>query len=616
MPEDEKTTFLSSLLYHIYYCNIPLEYLLSSEKLTFYLIRLLALSASEDTLKLFPIDLKLISFCLKNFDEGAYRILQLAQKAGDPTVKELLYLVERKLVPENEVAEDLERCRAQVKKSIKNLQKHFEYSEEQIERFVRIFGLYDHQVPKEAWSIHKHKLLDKKLTLKASKKAFHKAIDEHLQALSHAPNKYVEGMQQITYVLPTAGKDLSLLAWIPSMTDALEGFCSEFNLKNPIPIYVFDQSEPSLFKKNAAFCKAQKGSIIHLGTEEVLQHARKLGIEKLLETDSDGRFGYGGARNAAFLIIPRIQNSTIIHMGDDDLHVPYCTPFSDALFAYNHKNEYFSRFGWVKGRHTTWTETSFNLRYVLEKTRDILLQHAWQSEPFRHGMSGLLTKPKLCLNVPFGQEEAYLLAMNEYLFDLRQPMLHLSGYRLPKANIPQNRLSGLAQFLESHYRYSIGAMLVSDLLDPLNYYKRSSLPWNKVKKNFTSLQDAISYICKPEVIKQMQRQFKKNMQTLKKSLDEYASEKKENLATYHLGVLELQDIDKALEPYKRFPKEVEELKKLFTSLTKDYQSFKELLAGPNIACQKNMPITHSLHLLRSVIEGATFQKALKPLTSF
>ncbi len=660
LPQSEQKNFLSTLLLHIYYRNMSVGHLASCQSLQHYLMRTVALTADASSIALiydgldFSAKLKVIGYCLKFFDEGSYRILRHAMCYDTHDIQKLLALLDRKIISEHSVikwldaikcasVEDLqlflEDQEKETRKAIAACKKYLPHTLEEISRFCAIYGLYGHQSPNDEDLIGAVRL-DKKLK-KAKNDAFTNAISSHIHALGNAREKYLQGIANITYALPTAGKDLRFFAWIPSLVVALEGFCQELNIANTIPIFILDQSEPDLFAKNAAYIKTLSKNCIHLNAYDMITLAKKLNIEKLLETDSDGRFGYGGARNAIFLLMPLLrklldnkiskdtleadfrkivleesENPCVIHMGDDDVHVPFSTVFSDALFASEHSLEYFCRYGWVKGRRTTWTQTSFSLEYLLEHTSDILLQHTWQDEPFKHGMSGLLTKPKLCLNVPFGQEEAYLKAMKEYSWDIRHPMLHLSGYRLPTSEITTNRFSGLAAFLKIHYNNTVGALLVTDLLDPQNLYKRCALPWNKLKKTFTSLENAIEYIVNPKVIQRMQTAFEKNVANLEKGLKNYEKIKlkKSNLALFHIGVLETQNVDAILLPYSRFANEVQELKSLFTELSSDAKAFKAaLVSKKKLLVPENQSMTHSLQLLLQVIREASFQQILSHL---
>ncbi len=671
LPQNEQSQFLTTFLYHIYYLNLKTEHLASKEMFYFYLTSLVAIDSESSTIgKIYTtLDLserlRFLGFCITNFDEGSYRILQFAKNNDIDEVKKILTLLERKIIGRNrlsctldtacdvkieELQQFLQTLQAETTASIKSIQKHLSCTEKELSYFCSIFGLYDHQVPKEIWDIHIYEALEDKLDkIPPEQTEFLDSIASHIHALSKTPEEYIKGADLITYALPTAAKDLSRFAWLPSITEALSAFCDVLKIPNTIPIFVFDQSHPELYKKNSAYIQSVTNNCIHLNSEDVISLAKVVGVENLLQTGANGQFGYGGARNAIFLLMPLYRHylkactaatlkkyveslddetirkdfasivlneslaPCIIHMGDDDVHVPFSTIFSDALFACKHKDEYFCRFGWVKGRRTTWTETSFNLEYILEKTPQVLLQHSWQDKPFRHGMAGLLSKPKLCLNVPFGQEEAYLLAMKEYLFDLRHPMLHLCGYRLPKTQIPTNRFCGLAAHLKAHYTYSIGSMLVSDLLDPLNLYNRCSLPWNMVDKPFSSLKDAIDTIVDSGVIHKMQLKFAENRQYLAEGLKNYETNKfdKSTLALFHLGILEIQDVPALLCQYNRFTKECDQLSQLFLDLKNDAISFKKLLASNALAfAHAEHPITNALKLLIEVILNTTFQKNL------
>ncbi len=51
IPEAHENTFLTTLLYHIYYLHINVEHLVSAKNFEFYLLRTLALSASVKVLQ-------------------------------------------------------------------------------------------------------------------------------------------------------------------------------------------------------------------------------------------------------------------------------------------------------------------------------------------------------------------------------------------------------------------------------------------------------------------------------------------------------------------------------------------------------------------------------------
>lgn len=663
VTKSEREPFLTSLLYHIYYINLTLEHLASQDKLTYYLLRVLASQASEKSLlKIFSglsyeQQFQCIGFCLVNFDEGAYRLFSLLVKKGSKEIQELLgyvryNLIDKKglgqwLLSQPSISADwvqqlLVACREDIAKRIARVEKKLGLTD--LTDSLMLFGLYDHQVPKEAWHLHEHEALDDKLEAisvpTAEEAEFLEALKMQLTSLKKHPERYVKGIESITFALPTAGKELRLFPWVSSMVEALRSFARTFQRKEMEPLFVFDQSPPALFKKNATYIKRLKAPIIHLGTEEILSLANRLGLEGMLVTTREKTFGFGGARNAIFFLAPLLRHyyrekkdvaaisdaelkrdfrevvleekrgPCVIHMGDDDVHVHVSNIFADALFAYNHQNEYFCRFGWVIGRRTTWTETTFNLKYVLERSADILLQHGWQEAPFSHGMAGLLCKPKLCLNLPFGQEEAYLQSMQKYPFDFRLPAMHLSGYRFPKEKLPLTRYSGLAALLKSHYAYSVGMMLVADLIDPADVQKHCALPWNDAGHAFKNLQEALLFMLQPATVKTMQERFWQNVARLGKAFEEYKAEPGQvpQEATLHMGILTLQDISKEVCP--------EEIKHLFAELAKDAALFKTVLANPTGKEKPStLPFTSALQLLFDAVGNAGFQKQLRLFTA-
>jgi len=657
MAKNERAQFLSTLLYHIYYINLTLEHLTSPDKLTFYLLRVLASQASPKTiLKIFSglsylQKMQCIGFCLANFDEGAYRLLTLLEKQGSEEIKKLLWYVRFNLIDKKElgqwllsqqritpdtIQELLLACSRDVKERLLRVQAKIKLPLKEVKEALSLFGLYDHQVPKEAWHLSEYPALDEKLAVSTDAQ-FLRALTEQITSLNH-PEYYRKGIDFITFALPTAGKDLSLFPWISSMTEALGFFCDYFKLKNRPAIFVFDQSSKTLFEINRHYIKSLKANIIHLATDEILSLAKRLDLEGLLVTSQEGQFGFGGARNAIFFLAPLLNyyhkrkenflnisrkqlkkdfrevvleekhGPCVIHMGDDDVHIPISNIFGDALFAYKHASEYFCRFGWIIGRRTTWTETTFNIKYVLERSADILLQHGWQESPFSHGMAGLLCKPKLCLNLPFGQEEAYLQSMQQYPFDFRLPAMHLSGYRFPKEPLPLDRYSGLAELLEKHYEYSVGMMLVADLIDPANVQNRCALPWNDKGHTFKNLAEAIHYMLQPKTIKEMQKRFWQNVKLLNHAFKNYKPKEGHipEQATLHMGILMMQDVQEEKCP--------PELQKLFVALAKDATLFKKVLENPQGTQKKSLlAFTSALQLLLQAVGSAGFQKKLSLL---
>lgn len=604
IPSGEKEVFLSDLLYHIFYLHLSVEYLANKEHLRFFLFQVFAVKASSDSIRavIAQFDKEpLYTFLRKNFDEGSWRVFAAMQES------------------QAHIYSDEDLVHMQELFSAHNMPCNID----EIKTFVYIFGLDGHQESDDEQS-------------------FYEAAYRHVKALSNAPAEYIKGIEMMTIALPTKGKELSQFAWVHSTTSALDFFTKHFKLSYKVPVFIFDQSDEPLFAKNRAYMKSLDANIIHIGREAILKLAKRLKIEALLVTDPPHDFGFGGARNAIFLLMPLLKyyytkgvdvdsvkqdallrdfqevvleekrGPSVIHMGDDDVLLPRSTFFSDALFAAEHQDEYFARYGYLSGRKTIGIDTTFDLKQLLTKVEDLILQHKMQHSPFSHGMACLLTKPKLCLNVPFGTEEAYLFAMKQYHFDFRETSYHLSGYRFPNKLMPQNRFSGLSDYLSAHYRYIHSMRLVVDLIDPTNRRESSILPWNQKDMPFRNLKEAIQAITQDTTIKEMQTQFALNLSRLNEAMQSYVynGNDRPEFATLTLKVFDTLDIERELQPYRdRFPEEADELMALFTSLKRDYNRFRELLNGQSIA-DSNGPFTHPFWLLSEVINKASFQKSL------
>ncbi|MBS0655971.1 MAG: hypothetical protein JSR46_09355, partial [Verrucomicrobia bacterium] len=385
------------------------------------------------------------------------------------------------------------------------------YPPEAWKTFFEIFGFYGLQMPKSMGRLHDERPLDEVIEeIGDGSNELIVGISRHLHALSQAPEQYQQGLEAMVLAMPTYGKDLSREAWLPSVAVSMKKICRFLSI-SPVdhPIFVFDQSEEPVYRANEAYIETLREAhgvrIVHLDRDEIVALAQKHQIEELIVTTSDGQFGFGGARNSVFLLAPALKGNkdVAIHMGDDDVHVPASTLFSDALFTYFHKDEYFSRSGLVVGRKTVEVFGSLDLSYVLQKVEDIVLCSKWVHEPFFHGMAGLLSKPKVCLDIPHGQEESSLEAMQKYLFDIRKPLVHLAGARYPAASLPVNRFSGLASFLSKQNVYVLTLLQINDLIDPYSLHKRCALPWNTKGTPFSSLDEAVKYMIQPEIIAEM-----------------------------------------------------------------------------------------------------------------
>ncbi len=496
VTKKEKKLFLSHILYRLYFNDIPWQRLINNQQLELLLYQWLASFASEATIarvwKSFSYSQQIYSlaFYWHHMDEGGYRIFQHAPLSS----KEAFCM--RDLVQDDGVL---------AQEVLKWAEDHMPLSKAKVRAYIT-------HVQKEMPPPH---LLE--------------------------AEKYRLGLGRIVFAMPTRNKELSYLPWLFSMSRGLKKIC--LWLDEPLyrhPLIVFDQSKKSLFAKNARFIKRlgkREGiSIIHLSKEEVCQIADKLHVRELIETTDDGQFGFGGSRNAIFLLAPIVQqlwrenlsfstvseaylqqlfsslvleSKAVVQMGDDDIHMPASNFFADAFFASLHADEYFFQPSRIIGRHTVEVAGSLDTEHMRQRPQDVILQNSWQEEPFFSAMTGILSKPKLCLNLPHGQEESSLEAMRKYVDNSRKPLIHLAGVRYPETLIPQSRFSGNRSFFKKRNLYVLQLLQMAELVDPLNHHGRSALPWNLLKKPFHSLGEAMTFMI---ASKHMQQQFWKNFQ--------------------------------------------------------------------------------------------------------
>lgn len=499
--KNEEKAFVTRLLYSIYAQDFPLSCMQNAERLHQHLFQLRAACCSKARLRVLwgqmspEQQARQLAYSTDHFDEGAFAVLQQAKR-----------LPFQCGVAKEDVSRLLERLKPYAKRPL---------CFDEVEKFVQVFGLYGHQLPVSLHDLEAGSLIDKLEAIQGLDAAglFAERMLLHIEALSHHPEWYVEGLESLVHALPTCGKDLSKLCWLESTALSLQMMSKYIHVPSR-SIYVFDQSDQKLFKKNAAYIARLKKrygiDIIHMGTQELLELAARYNVQHLIATATNGQFGYGGARNAIFLLVPLLtKKNTFIHMGDDDVYVHPSLVFSDALWAYQHKDEYSCRMGYVLGRFAR--DSNFTKHDVLYATHKILAQCPWIAAPYPHGMSGLVTKPKLCLPLPFGQEENHMLAMHREFFDFRVPTIHLAGPRYPEyKGIPTTIFCGLGKFLQSRYVDVFQRLLVTELLDPTNRYNQCALVWNMQSKLFTSFDEMLKGMNSPTTKALMQKQFWSN----------------------------------------------------------------------------------------------------------
>lgn len=618
-----KKPFLSCLLYHIFSLSFPLMHMRSKDELESYLFRIQAQVSNRIAWKTLSYSqkIKFLAFACAFYDEGSFALLQYVKKQFKQVETGLIepkafwkWANSFKTISEEDFANFLA---AQEQDKQRRIQKISQFTNADATHFVNTFGLFGHQIPFGDTTFTDEMGLDEKPAFKAY-------YERHIHATQE---QYEEGVKRIAYCIPTCGRDLAKMPIVQSLLDGFK------KAKLSGSIYIFDQSDEKQYQKNSAYIKKTKGNIVHLSKEQLIALAKKHGYYDLIVTGAKGRFGYAGARNAIFLLAPILHRSkdTLIMMCDDDLFIPASNILSDALFSHLHKGQYYSRFGCIVGRTTTEVYVSIDPKVCLTEANRILSQCRWSSVTTPHYMSSMLTCPKLCLNIPLGQEENHFLALQSFDFDFRKPALHLAGFRYPKNVFPTNRYSGLTDHLYGLNSYVLGLMLVEELLDPCNISNRCALVWNLEQKPCTSFEEALQLILKPSTVKAMQEQFWKNFSTL---LDGFSNKQSRAISKTVQTLIDL-DVEKlmqehaVLHPYMlSFKKEVKELKHFFAKMGLEAKWFKEFalaIKGQDLQAIERAketvekisakPIeehyfTYSLYTLCKSVGAADFQRKL------
>ncbi len=449
--------------------------------------------------------------------------------------------------------------------------------------------------------------------------AFHKQLDYLSRILSHVralktADEYVQGAEQILFGLPTYNKDLSKLSWLPSMASNIRSFCTQ-TIVSPqeLPVFVFDQSPEPLFSRNAAYIERlnceQKTAIVTYSKEQILKLGYKLDLGILVDTTKTGHLGYGGARNAIYMLTPilkdlyhlgmtspedvlavpdeklqqlfhqnRLSNRWVVHMGDDDLQIPYASFLCDLLLAQENQGKSFVKYGEFIGRTTNFLNSAFcdeffDLEKILENPLSLYEQTSWTNERYFSGMCGALRSFGFSM-LPFGAEEGYSAEEERISSDIRPPAIHLAGRRLPTQPLPQSPIIGIAEKLTSFLPYFLQVQLVTDLIEPDNKLDRSILPWKKKETAFGSLNAVF------EALAGHENETAMRLQLLNNYMEAYTSPTSQSLAR-SLSLLNSHDVDAAITAYLKkhpgvLPSEREELEKcaqVFEQLKQDSYAF-------------------------------------------
>lgn len=656
LPKKKQKQFLTCILYHIFSLTFSLIHLRSKDELTAFLFRIQASIQdfrSEWNELTFSQKIKTVAFCSEHYDEGSFNLLQFLKKSEFSDISKRIqgYQISTKTFwqwANSFKTITKKELYAFLKNQDKEKALRFQSVSESLAtlfpdcnftlHFLDILGLFGSQVPVDSSILLEEMGFDEKLRAcienpdAAEVKIFLAALKTHLQATTE---QYKNGLKSIAYCIPTYGRDL---AKMPSVQSLLEG--AELLSADDFTLIIFDQSSPQQFAKNRAYTQKYSKSIVHLNKKKILEIAKEYGVYDLIVTGPNERFGYAGARNAIFLLAPHLCSRASIMMCDDDLYVPACNMYADALFAYLNKGQYYSRFATIVGRNTLQVYASIDPVSSFTTTSKILSQCEWVQKSILHPMSALLSSPKLCLNIPLGQEESHFLALKLYNFDIRRPSLHLAGFRYPKGIFPTNRYSGLAAYLKQMNGYVFGLLLVSELLDPCNIAQKCALVWNLEQKPCESFQEGVDLILKSTHA--MQKQFWNNFELFLQGFSDSEPYNELDIAKTSKimqRVIAL-DIDHFLVQYSElhpyiltFKKEFVELKQFFLTTKQQASWLKEFaftlhtkgrdlqaieharehvekVSGRSI---EQHLFTYSLYTLCKSVGAAGFQKALKVL---
>lgn len=536
----------------------------------------------------------------------------------------------------------------------------------QYETFFEVFGLYSHQPPLSVIGVEiSESLLDKIQALTSffahpgaqliqpkqelnNHFTFIYNLCYHLNTFHYYPERYTEGLDLLTFALPTKDKNLSKLPWIPTLLKGLDALSS--HLKQPIhdyPIFIFDQAQGRRFAHNKLFLdslKPKNGTLIHISQEETVALANKLHLEKLIQTTDEGSFGYGGARNAIFFLAPLLraafkqkkslhdvlemhashlktlfhdsvlESPSIVHMGEDDLELPQTCPFSDLLFAQSHRKEYFVNITYISGRTTMHANPQIDLKSLLESPESLYLFTQWSDRPTLKSMTAHIGKPRFCLNVPFAYEEQHFRRLLHYYDPFRLSIRHLAGTRYPLPHIPIDPLDGLDAPLPKILTYMFQLGMIQSLLDPANSKERCALPWNLFSDpsipTFSSLKEALAFVSQDSTKREMQKRFWKNINDLLspdlknsfmigRDLEGFQQNIEETLAFYkHQHSFSLHTIGSI---YKQFRKDAELLEELLKRIHKEISVQVPIPALWYEACQ-NLNLHAILETIRVGLE--------------
>ncbi|MBS0635901.1 MAG: hypothetical protein JSS12_00170 [Verrucomicrobia bacterium] len=497
------------------------------------------------------------------------------------------------------------------------------YSYEDFLAFTRLFGLYGYppifrNTPTETSSLlEKVKNVKKIVTgLESLSRtlttlvpqdlesilSFMTTIVSHLHATTKDPSRYCEGLKQFTCTIATCNKLLEHEAALPSLVAAYKV------AGDATPaIVVFDQSSEEIFEKNSAFIATLQYPVIHLSKAETIKRAKELGAEKLIITTPEGDFGFGGARNCQFLLTP--HSSQKLLLVDDDMYIHETNMLSCALAEGTLSAE-----GIQLGRASKFNLFYWDLPEVLYAPDSTNTFPVWIDRFTSTGYSEQLMLPKICLNLPQGNEESHFLSFaKEHTFI--KPSFHLASSRYPKGEVPTKHFVGLDRYLKKSIPYVLLLCLTEFFISPKSRFVPTILPWNEIELNPHA---DLNFIYRSlDIVK---GRFWNNMRG-------FFSEKRPEFAQF-LAIIERirnLDVDKVLAQYTLELTQEErasliKLGSVYKDVKNDVEQFwqlgSRLCAEPDFAFtvpDASLPLTQGLCLMVNALARGGFKEALAAL---
>lgn len=366
-----------------------------------------------------------------------------------------------------------------------------------------------------------------------------------VDALRRGTAVYAQGLEHIALTLPTAGKDLAALTYLPSLAACLQDMVARGRLTEiaSCPILVFDQSEPKLFQTNRryvdALVKDTKAWIVHVSMDDVLTLGARLGLRPLFDTTGEGAAGYGGARNIAFLLGPVIRHilrdaqandtggfkktsdisamllavppaqlarylheavtgHTMVLMGDDDTTLLPGFLEAKAVLAAHYSSGFAKFTTQVAGRDTTAARIPFRATVVdlMPKEGEKYDSDTWQFLAREIIIASQDRARWAQAGKPVWHNMAGVLMHPSFCLDLPLPTeeMHFAHYQTYEKDYLAKAIHHCGDRLENDdskmlasARYFQAASLVVDLVTP-------NLHWNHAARNFTNVAEAFAYI--------------------------------------------------------------------------------------------------------------------------